>query len=200
MGHWYAAAWTVIAPPDGVGVSQVVRLSLATLRKSSVEEADDRNLFEMAYSATVRRSGYIGQVVGGSGHRETELTHPVKHCHAKAMEIRRLALLIGILGLFANSLDCYGAWIMSKQARDCCNSGHCSPANHDPCCKTAPSGGNQLFVAHEKAPVNPPIMALGVVVISAVPLPISMPAHRFGIGSDIPPPLAFRSTSLPLLI
>ena len=63
-------------------------------------------------------------------------------------EMRRFAL-IAILGLIASSFDCYGVWVMSKQARDCCNSGHCSPANHDPCCKTAPSGTNQYLVKQQ---------------------------------------------------
>ena len=114
--------------------------------------------------------------------------------------MRRLALLIGILGLLANSFACYGAGLLSKQARDCCNSGHCSPANHDPCCKTAPSGSNQLFVSQQKIHIVAPIVAIVVTVTSVVPDAIALSLDRPLIGSDIPPPLGFQGSSLPLLI
>lgn len=114
--------------------------------------------------------------------------------------MRRLALLIGILGLLANSFDCYGAWIISKQARDCCKSGHCSRTNHDPCCSAAPSGSNQLFVSQHKVNLSPAIVAVAVMAITVRPTANALILHQPLVGSDIPPPLAFRSDSLPLLI
>jgi hypothetical protein len=81
-----------------------------------------------------------------------------------SIEMRRLALLIGILGLLANSFECYGAWMISKQARDCCKSGDCSPANHDPCCKAAPS----RTVAHHAPPrFHSTAAAAGYVIVPA---------------------------------
>jgi hypothetical protein len=115
------------------------------------------------------------------------------------MELRRLVLLIAIAGLLVNSLDCYGAWITSNQARDCCNSGYCSPANPDPCCKTAPSG-QQALVGQQKVHIDPLIVSLAVISQAAVALPSAMADAPFVVGSDLPPPPKVRSQNLPLLI
>lgn len=121
-------------------------------------------------------------------------------CNHKTMRSPRLACLFAFAGLFLSSLDCYGAWITSKQARKCCNSGQCSRANPDPCCKNAPSDAQQSFVAQQQIHVHPPLVTLGVLSPCAGPLQSTMLVHRFVMGSDIPPPLEFRSNSLPLLI
>jgi hypothetical protein len=115
------------------------------------------------------------------------------------MEMRRFVWLIAVAGLLLNSLDCYGAWIVSKQARECCNSGHCSAANLSPCCQAAPSGAHLALVGQPKADGHAPMPA--IVAQSAVQLVIAPSAqHQFAIRLDIPPPLEFRSSSLPLLI
>lgn len=116
------------------------------------------------------------------------------------MEFRRLLVLVAVAGLLANSLDCYGAWITSKQARRCCNSGHCSPANHDPCCKIAPAGGSQPLLAQQNVHVTPPIASVSVAAQAMLPILAAAPKLQPIVGCDMPPPLEFRSTSLPLLI
>jgi hypothetical protein len=147
------------------------------------------------------QSGYLGPRLLGilrSGH--TALTSSDVACNSRTMELRRVALFIAIAGLFANSLDCYGAGILSQQARECCNSGHCSAANPDPCCKTAPSGAHQALVSQPKVHVDPVIVMVAVVSLSTVPLPSAMPGAPFVVGSDLPPPPKITSQNLPLLI
>ena len=59
--------------------------------------------------------------------------------------IRRAILIaIATLAVTINALGCNGAWITSAQARKCCASEKCSPANTvDSCCKAAPGGSTQ---------------------------------------------------------
>jgi hypothetical protein len=112
----------------------------------------------------------------------------------------RLALFLAALGLVLNSLDCYGAWLVNKQARECCKSGHCSRSNPDPCCKTAFPGAHQSFAGQQKIQIQPTLAIGGVTFPMAAPLLSATCAHEFLVGSDISPPLDFRSNSLPLLI
>jgi len=130
----------------------------------------------------------------------SRLTLSDRACNARTMELRRVVFFIAIAGLFANSLDCYGAGMTSKEARDCCNSGHCSPANPDPCCKTVPSGAHQDLVGQQKVHIDPLILTVAVVSQSAVTVPSVMPDAPFVVGSDLPPPPKVRSQNLPLLI
>src|SRR5215472_7811724 len=116
------------------------------------------------------------------------------------MRTSRLAALLAFAALVVNSLDCYGAWLTSKQARECCSSGHCSSAKPDPCCQTAPSGGHQNFISQQKVDNHPLFVTLEFVSPSAIPLLSAVSVHQFVIGSDIPPPLEFSALSLPLLI
>lgn len=129
-----------------------------------------------------------------------QLTSEFGRAMVNLKQMRRLALLMGILGLLANSFECYGAWMMSKQARDCCNSGHCSPANHDPCCKNAPSGSIQAFVSQHKSEVSPTVVAVAVLPVTDSSSASTFVPHQSLGGSDISPPLGFRTNSLPLLI
>ena len=119
-------------------------------------------------------------------------------CHSGGMEMRRFVWLMAVAGLLLNSLDCYGAWIVSRQARECCNSGRCSPANLTACCKAAPSGAHLALTGQPKVDSQAPVPA--VVAQFAVPVPITTAARQVTIGMDLPPPLEFRSSSLPLLI
>jgi hypothetical protein len=83
-------------------------------------------------------------------------------CEPECIFFRRSLLLVALVGLLLNALDCNGAWLTSTQARKCCASGHCSAANldswlppiqgqaelphssfHLPNCKTQTSGDQQ---------------------------------------------------------
>src|SRR5262245_10021126 len=116
------------------------------------------------------------------------------------MRTSRLAALLAFAALVVNSLDCYGAWITSKQARECCSSGHCSSAKPDPCCHTAPSASHPNFISQQKVDNHPLFVTLALVSPSPVPLLSAVFLRQFQIGSDIPPPLESRALSLPLLI
>jgi hypothetical protein len=117
------------------------------------------------------------------------------------MLLRRPALLLAVVCLLLNVLDCSGAALMSAQARKCCGSGHCSPSNHDPCCRTSPAGSVQTLEAHAKAAVPAPAT---VPVILNVSLSCLGPTVRFDrIDLEVsggPPPWQVQSSRLPLRI
>jgi hypothetical protein len=108
-------------------------------------------------------------------------------------------LFIALAGVLLNALDCYGAWITSKQARDCCRSGHCSPANHDPCCKISPSPASQVTVHQQKTQFAPPAIAAAAVAAPAAPL-AAVVWRRIAVDVDASPPHGLRANNLPLLI
>jgi hypothetical protein len=116
------------------------------------------------------------------------------------MRARRLAFLAALLGLVLTSLDCYGAWITSPEARRCCHSGHCSPSNPDPCCKIPPAGIHPAFVGRARVDVYPTIVVMAVVAPLVGTPWAAAPPRQIEISLGIPPPLEFRSDSLPLLI
>ena len=125
---------------------------------------------------------------------------PERIWHATLVKLRRLAWFIAVVGLLVNSLDCYGASLISKQARDCCNSGHCSPANHDPCCKSAPSGAGHLLLGQQKVHVEPLVVTIAVLSPFAATFLRDDPAYRVMPPPDISPPFEIGNNSLPLLI
>ena len=110
-------------------------------------------------------------------------------------------LLVALACLFLNAVDCYGAGLISAQARKCCASGHCSPANHDSCCKNAPAGTTQAFELHQKTSVQKPVPNVAALIAAPVDLSFSARFDFVRAGSDDhPPPRDFLNSSLPLLI
>lgn len=124
----------------------------------------------------------------------------VRTCKSNVVTARRLAFLAAVIALVFSSLDCYGASITSREARRCCHSGHCSPSNPDPCCKIPPAGFRPAFVGQSRIDVQPTLVIMAVAAPPVVsPLTVT-PPHEIEIALGIPPPLEFRSDSLPLLI
>src|ERR1700734_593143 len=99
------------------------------------------------------------------------------------MLLRRSLLLVALAGLLLNSLDCYGAWLTGAQARKCCASGHCSPANRDSCCKNSPAGASQAFKLQPKASVPAPIPHIVGLIPPPVDLLATVRLERLGVGS-----------------
>lgn len=122
-------------------------------------------------------------------------------CNSQAMRRGRIALLFALTALFLNSLDCYGAWMTSSQARDCCRKGHCSPAKGDPCCKNSPAQSGNALQARAQAPVAPQMassLALPEAGLATVAL---LRASRVEAPvSGLPPPLGPVASPIPLLI
>jgi len=114
------------------------------------------------------------------------------------MNGRRIVLLIALVGLVLNALGCYGSWIISPQARKCCGNGHCSPANHDPCCKLSVTSSVQVLQIQEKICVYPPILG-GPAVEPLTTSHVSF-ARPIPIKADPSPPGGLKLTSSPLLI
>jgi hypothetical protein len=116
------------------------------------------------------------------------------------MNFRRAALLPAILCLLLNVLNCGGAVLMSAQARKCCGSGHCSPANHDSCCRTSPGGSIQTLEAHSGPTVPAP--AIIPMIVNATPFDLVPASRPFDIEevSETPPPGEFSCCPLPLRI
>jgi hypothetical protein len=117
------------------------------------------------------------------------------------MYLRRPALLPAIACLLLNVLSCNGAWLLSAQARKCCASGDCSPANHDSCCRTSPAGSVQTLEAHSSPTVPAP--AIIPLIVNAAPLhlvPATRP-HDIEAGlSGTPPPGDLPGCPLPLRV
>jgi len=110
-------------------------------------------------------------------------------------------LLVALACLLLNALDCYGAGLTNAPARKCCASGHCSPRNHDSCCKNTPSGANQALEFHPKISVQKPI--LNIVALNVVPadMRLSLRFDGFVAGMDgDPPPRSLPDNLLPLRI
>src|SRR5260370_36468721 len=117
------------------------------------------------------------------------------------MLFRRSVLLVALACLLLNALECYGASLTSAQARKCCGSGHCSPANLDPCCRNSPTGTTPTLVAQPKTSVQQPIPHM--VALSAMPvsLCVSPQFERIRVVPDgHPPPRDLPNSSLPLRI
>jgi hypothetical protein len=110
------------------------------------------------------------------------------------------ALLLVLVCLVFNALDCNGAWLTSRQAKKCCAKGHCSPTNQDPCCKNAPIGNTFALAAHAKASVPAPVVSAHLAV---TPFAAAISGQRvlfYVAATGPPPPLISISRALPLRI
>jgi hypothetical protein len=117
------------------------------------------------------------------------------------MRFRRSVLLVALACLLLNAFDCFGAGLISAQARKCCASGHCSPKNLDSCCKNAPSGANQALLLHPKVSVQKPIA--NITALNPVPVTVSLALRFDGIrapSDDHPPGRLASNQGLPLRI
>ena len=106
-------------------------------------------------------------------------------------------LLLALAGLLVNALDCYGAWLTSRQARKCCGSGHCSASNLDSCCKNAATGSTQALEAASKNSVQRPMLSMAapsveMILLAVIPVSTADESH--------PPPLDLPKDNFPLLI
>jgi hypothetical protein len=116
------------------------------------------------------------------------------------MRSGRAALLFALAALFVNSLDCYGAWITSSQARECCRKGHCSPANGDPCCKGSLTQSGHALQPQKRIPVQPQI-SVALLILQSGQAMVALQTIRLDASSnDLPPPLRPVGNPVPLLI
>jgi hypothetical protein len=116
------------------------------------------------------------------------------------MRSGRAALLFALAALFVNSLDCYGAWITSSQARDCCRKGHCSPASGDPCCKGSLTQSGHALQPQKRIPVQPQISA-ALLIPENGQATVALQTNRLDASAnDLPPPLRLVGNLVPLLI
>ncbi len=110
-------------------------------------------------------------------------------------------MLVALVGLLLNALDCNGAWLASAQARKCCASGRCSGTNLDSCCKNSPGGASQTIELQPTVSPVPPV--LSVVPFNLIPADLfaSLRTERMMAGSeDHPPPRDLPGDRLPLRI
>jgi hypothetical protein len=84
-------------------------------------------------------------------------------------------MLVALVDLLLNALDCNGASLASAQARKCCASGRCSGANLD-CCKNSPSGGSQTIELQPTVSPVPPV--LSIVPFNLVPADLFASCER----------------------
>jgi hypothetical protein len=116
------------------------------------------------------------------------------------MRSGRAALLFALAALFVNSLDCYGAWITSSQARDCCRKGHCSPASGDPCCKGPLTQSGHALQPQKRIPVQPQI-SVALLIPENGQATVALQTNRLDASAnDLPPPLRLVGNLVPLLI
>ena len=122
-------------------------------------------------------------------------------CNSQAMRRGRLALLFSVAALFLNSLDCYGAWMMSSQARDCCRKGHCAPSKGDSCCNNSLAQSGLALQARDQAPPAPQVATSLPGVASTLATAALPTANRIEAPvSGLPPPLDPIASPIPLLI
>jgi hypothetical protein len=116
------------------------------------------------------------------------------------VRFRGPALLLVLVCLVFNALDCNGAWLTDRQAKKCCAKGHCTPANQDPCCKNAPIGQTFALAAYAKATVPGPVVSAHLAV---PPLAAAISGQRvlfYVEATGPPPPLIFADHALPLRV
>jgi hypothetical protein len=128
------------------------------------------------------------------------LTRTTAFANLKIMGSRRAALLFALAALFFNSLDCYGAWLTSSQARACCRMGHCSRSHGDPCCKVSVSLPHQALQPQEQISLQPQLTIAPVSVNSHVFAVDVQPYHLEVYATGLAPPAGPASKNLPLLI
>ena len=129
------------------------------------------------------------------------LTYSNPACNHGYMRFRRSVLLAALACLLLNAFDCFGAGLISAQARKCCASGHCSPKNLDSCCKNAPSGANQSLILHPRISDQRPVP--NIIALNPVPVNVSLALRFDGMRAafnDHPPGRFAPSQGLPLRI
>lgn len=124
-------------------------------------------------------------------------------CKLRAMRVKRCVLFIAVAALFLNVLGCYGTWIVSSQARECCGAGHCSPSKGDPCCQASAAGFAQALLTPEKTSVQQPVTTIAP-LLACNSIGVRIDYDSFGWSSadavHHPPPPGIIDHSLPLLI
>jgi hypothetical protein len=178
--------------------------SFRDIRPSRAESHEPMNaLHARASPWRIRSPSYLRNFASEylASAMKAPLTMFERDCDHKRMPFRRPVLLVALACLLLNALDCYGASLTGAQARKCCASGHCSPANLDSCCKNFPAGTSLALELHPKISVEKPIPNVAALDAAPVGLCFSL---RFELISadweDHPPPRDFLNSGLPLRI
>lgn len=111
--------------------------------------------------------------------------------------VRRISLLVIVsAALLLNAAGCFGSWAFSAEARKCCGSGKCSPANKpadkkDDCCKISTAVSSQEFQTEAKVTLSPLDTSVQpAVFISAIRVPLDFGSYRIcGLDGTHGPPL-----------
>src|SRR5436305_12998671 len=114
---------------------------------------------------------------------------------------RLIPLLLAATTFFLQGADCVSLFFADKQARDCCQKGHCNRKNPDPCCQLSTKLDLTQVQAKERAQL-PVLAALPGIAAWTGPVFIApadlWPHHRTTFSPS--PPAGRRNRSLPSLV